>query len=64
MGVKESSCEVALLAEMADKGNNGSSIKRVLHCKHQELLTLYPCTIQQTGNENTQMYQVEVVILI
>ena len=24
----------------------------------------YPCTIQQTGNENTQMHQVEVVILI
>ena len=24
----------------------------------------YPCTIQQTGIENTQMYQVEVVILI
>ena len=24
----------------------------------------YPCTIQQTGNENTQMYQVKVVILI
>ena len=24
----------------------------------------YPCTIQQTGNENIQMYQVEVVILI
>ena len=24
----------------------------------------YPCTFQQTGNENTQMYQVEVVILI
>ena len=24
----------------------------------------YPFTVQQTGNENTQMYQVEVVILI
>ena len=24
----------------------------------------YPFTIQQTSNENTQMYQVEVVILI
>ena len=24
----------------------------------------YPLIIQQTGNENTQMYQVEVVILI
>ena len=24
----------------------------------------YPCTFQQMGNENTQMYQVEVVILI
>ena len=24
----------------------------------------YPCTIQQTGYENTQVYQVEVIILI
>ena len=35
----------------------------------QRLLTInfslqYSCTIQQTGNENTKMYQVEVVILI
>ena len=35
----------------------------------QRLLTInfslqYSCTIQQTGNENTKMYQVEIVILI
>ena len=29
-----------------------------------QLLPTYPSPIQQTGNENTQMYQVEVVILI
>ena len=39
-------------------------VMRILKCITRNFSLQYPSTIQETGNENTQMYQVQVVILI